>query len=159
MWPRHVSGHAARDHDAEGVGTAFKWIHCTIRLVYAVFFYMRVHRNIELEMLTIWVYPLAPSPSTPSPSTRSPSDAFLFTVAWSNVIICLCFDWNRMEQISISQCWWPGAHPRGEAAGMQPPQTPQNRHLKNTDFVDVMISNVLCDFPFSRNRPLKSADD
>jgi hypothetical protein len=44
------------------------------------------------------------------------------------------------------------------AAGLQPPQTPQNRN-KNTHFVDITISNVICDLPFSRNQPLKSADD
>jgi hypothetical protein len=38
------------------------------------------------------------------------------------------------------------------------PQTPQNRNFKNTDFVD-MTSKVLRDLPFSRNQPLKSADD
>jgi hypothetical protein len=36
---------------------------------------------------------------------------------------------------------------------------PQTRNSKNTDFVDIMISKVLRDFPFSRNQPLKSADD
>jgi hypothetical protein len=37
-----------------------------------------------------------------------------------------------------------GAHPRGRGC---------------TDFLYTTISNVLCDFPFSRNQPLKSADD
>jgi hypothetical protein len=37
-------------------------------------------------------------------------------------------------------------------------QTPQNRNLKNTDFVDIVISEISRDFPFSRNQPLKSAD-
>jgi hypothetical protein len=46
---------------------------------------------------------------------------------------------------------------RGVAAPPNPP--PQNRNLKNTDFADIMISKDLRDFPFSRNRPLKSADD
>jgi hypothetical protein len=40
-----------------------------------------------------------------------------------------------------------------------PPETPQNRSLKNTDFEDIMMSDVLRDLPFSRNQPLKSADD
>jgi hypothetical protein len=40
-----------------------------------------------------------------------------------------------------------------------PPQTPQNRNLKNTAFIYFMISKVLRDFPFSRKQPLKSADD
>jgi hypothetical protein len=40
-----------------------------------------------------------------------------------------------------------------------PSQTPQNINLKNTDFVELMISKVLHDLPFSRNLPLKSADD
>jgi hypothetical protein len=43
--------------------------------------------------------------------------------------------------------------------GCSPAQTPQNRNLKNTDFVDIMISKALRDFPFSQNQPLKSADD
>jgi hypothetical protein len=44
------------------------------------------------------------------------------------------------------------------SAGLQPLQTPQNPNLKNTDLVDIMISKVLRDFPFSRNQPLESAD-
>ena len=34
-----------------------------------------------------------------------------------------------------------------------------SRNLKNTDFVDTVTLNVLCDSPFSRNQPLKSVDD
>jgi hypothetical protein len=34
-----------------------------------------------------------------------------------------------------------------------------NRNLKNTGFVDIMISKFLRDFPFSQNQSLKSADD
>jgi hypothetical protein len=53
-----------------------------------------------------------------------------------------------------------GAQPRGGTAGLQPPPpNPQNRNLKNTRFVDIVISEVLRDFPFSRNQPLNSADD
>jgi hypothetical protein len=37
-------------------------------------------------------------------------------------------------------------------------QPPQNWNLKNPGLVDIMISKVLCDFPFSQNQPLKSAD-
>jgi hypothetical protein len=53
------------------------------------------------------------------------------------------------------------AHPGGgAAAGLQPPpKIPQNQNLKNTYFVDIMISKVLCDLLFSRNQTLKSADD
>jgi hypothetical protein len=40
-----------------------------------------------------------------------------------------------------------------------PLQTLQNRNLENTYFAGYMISKVLHDFPFSRNQPLKSADD
>jgi hypothetical protein len=36
---------------------------------------------------------------------------------------------------------------------------PPNRNLKNTYFVETMITNVLRDLPFSGNQPLKSADD
>jgi hypothetical protein len=46
-------------------------------------------------------------------------------------------------------------HPEWGAAGLQPPQTPQNQNLRNIDFVDRLLRN----FPFSRNQPLKSADD
>jgi hypothetical protein len=48
---------------------------------------------------------------------------------------------------------------RGLPGCSPPPQTPQNRNLKNTDFVDIMKSKVLRDFPFSQNQSLKSADD
>jgi hypothetical protein len=41
----------------------------------------------------------------------------------------------------------------GELPGCSP-----SRHPK-TDFEDIMISKVLCDSPFSRNQPQKSADD
>jgi hypothetical protein len=45
-----------------------------------------------------------------------------------------------------------------EAVGLQPPpQVPQNRNLKDTDFADI-ISKVVRDFPLSHNQPLKSAD-
>jgi hypothetical protein len=49
--------------------------------------------------------------------------------------------------------------PKGGAATWLSPQTPQNRNLKNTDFIDIMISKVLRYFAFSQNQPLKSADD
>jgi hypothetical protein len=35
----------------------------------------------------------------------------------------------------------------------------KNYNLKNTNSVDIMISVVLRDFPFSPNQPLKSVDD
>jgi hypothetical protein len=37
--------------------------------------------------------------------------------------------------------------------------TPPKPKFKKRDFVDIVISSVLRDFPFSRNQPLKSADD
>jgi hypothetical protein len=39
------------------------------------------------------------------------------------------------------------------------PQKPPKPKFKTTDFVDIMISKVLHDLPFSRNQLLKSADD
>jgi hypothetical protein len=39
------------------------------------------------------------------------------------------------------------------------PPEPPNPKLKKHIFVDIMISKVLRDFPFSRNQPLKSADN
>jgi hypothetical protein len=56
-----------------------------------------------------------------------------------------------------------GSHGRARAQGGSSratvAQTPQNRNFKNTDFVDTIVSKVLRDLPFSRNQPLKSADD
>jgi hypothetical protein len=48
--------------------------------------------------------------------------------------------------------------PKGGCWGAAPPK-PKNQDLKNTDYVDVMISNVLRDLPFSRNQPLKLVDN
>jgi hypothetical protein len=51
---------------------------------------------------------------------------------------------------------------QGRGAGLpscSPPLNPPNRNLKNTDFVDIMISKVFHHFHFSRNQPLKSAGD
>jgi hypothetical protein len=64
-----------------------------------------------------------------------------------------------VEKLSIHG--WTRGTPKEGAAGLQypPPQTPQNQNLKNTDFVDIMILQVLCDFSFSRNQPLKLADN
>jgi hypothetical protein len=45
----------------------------------------------------------------------------------------------------------------GEVAARQHP--PKSKLKKKTDFVDITISKVLRDLPFSRNQPLKSADD
>jgi hypothetical protein len=42
-----------------------------------------------------------------------------------------------------------------EAAGLQTPKT----EISKTHFVDIIPSKALRDFPFSRNQPLKSADD
>jgi hypothetical protein len=47
----------------------------------------------------------------------------------------------------------------GGAVGLHSSQTPQNRNLKDTYFVDIVISKVIRDLPFSRNQPLKLADD
>jgi hypothetical protein len=52
-----------------------------------------------------------------------------------------------------------GAHPRGGGLPGCTPQSAQNRNLKSTDFVDIIISKVLRDLPFSRNQPLKLADE
>jgi hypothetical protein len=42
---------------------------------------------------------------------------------------------------------------------MQPPKTPKDQNLKSTNFVNIMVSKVLRDLPFSRNQSLQSADD
>ena len=41
-----------------------------------------------------------------------------------------------------------GAHPNGgEAVRLQPPKPPKNQNLKNTGFVDTVISK-LCNLPY-----------
>jgi hypothetical protein len=41
-----------------------------------------------------------------------------------------------------------------------PPKPPKTEiKKKKPDFVDIMVSKFLCDMPFGRNQPLKSADD
>jgi len=45
------------------------------------------------------------------------------------------------------------------AAGLQPLLNPQNQNLKDTDFVGTMISNISRNLPFSKNQPLKLADE
>jgi hypothetical protein len=49
--------------------------------------------------------------------------------------------------------------PKKGLPGCSPTQTPQIQNLKNKDFVDIMMSKVLRDLPFSRIQPLKSADE
>jgi hypothetical protein len=50
------------------------------------------------------------------------------------------------------------AHRRGGCRAAAPTKSPKPE-FKKKDFVDIMISKVLRDFPFSRNQPLKSAGD
>jgi len=52
---------------------------------------------------------------------------------------------------------YTGAHPK-RAKGTAWLQPPTNQNLrKNTDFVVIMLSNILHDLPFSQNQPLKLA--
>jgi hypothetical protein len=52
------------------------------------------------------------------------------------------------------------AHPNGGGCWAAAPlPITQNQNLKNTDFVDIMMSKLLHDFPVSQNQPLKTADD
>jgi hypothetical protein len=53
----------------------------------------------------------------------------------------------------------PEAHPRKGAAGLQPAPKPAKTSIKTQIVLDIMVSKVLCDLPFIRNQPLKSADD
>jgi hypothetical protein len=59
----------------------------------------------------------------------------------------------------IAQGLTQGGRGRLPCCSLPPPQNPQNRNLKNTGFVDIVISKALRDLSFSRNQPLKSADD
>jgi hypothetical protein len=53
-----------------------------------------------------------------------------------------------------------GALKDGRLPGCSPhPPKATKLKLKNTDFVNIMISKVLRDLPLSQNQPLKSVDD
>ena len=69
------------------------------------------------------------------------------------------FGYNLVQEMSTELYYVKQGRTRVEAAGLQPPQTPQNRNLRNRDSVDIMISKVLRDLTFIRNQTLKSADD
>jgi hypothetical protein len=61
---------------------------------------------------------------------------------------------TTVSQRSLLRCYaLCGGNARNQkgAAGLQPP-SPPNRNLINRDFVDIMISKVLRDLPFSRNQ-------
>ena len=47
--------------------------------------------------------------------------------------------------------------PKG--GGAAAPKSPQTEIKKKTDFVDLVISNVVRDFPNGWNQPLKSTDN
>jgi hypothetical protein len=76
-------------------------------------------------------------------------------------------DCGRKEQMTqeISKCSSPLSCKQGPTKGggglpgCSPLPKPPTPKFKNPDFVDIMISNVQRDFPFSRNQQLKSADD
>ena len=61
--------------------------------------------------------------------------------------------------LPIVVCLHSRGAPKGGAVALQPPKPPKNRNFKISDFVDIIISRVLRDLPFSRNQPLKSTDD
>jgi hypothetical protein len=52
---------------------------------------------------------------------------------------------------------------QGKAAALQPttpsPPPKKNPNVKDTCFLDTILSNNRRDLPFSRHQPLKSADD
>jgi hypothetical protein len=52
--------------------------------------------------------------------------------------------------------WWTKWHWARAAA--PPPKLPKTE-IQKTQFLDIMISEVLRGLPFCRNQPLKSADD
>jgi hypothetical protein len=72
-------------------------------------------------------------------------------------------DIPRVTHTHIYTKLWAGCNQgrtQGEGGCLAPTpnQTPQHRNLKNTDFVDKIILNILRDLPFRRNQPLESAD-
>jgi hypothetical protein len=50
-------------------------------------------------------------------------------------------------------------HPKGEGTASRQLPPRQNRNLKNTDVVDMVIEKVLRDLPIGRNQLLKLADE
>jgi hypothetical protein len=51
-----------------------------------------------------------------------------------------------------------GVHKGAPKEGL-PGTAPPKLKFKETDFVDILLSKILRDFPFSGKQPLKSADD
>jgi hypothetical protein len=68
-------------------------------------------------------------------------------------------DWHNVLHRCVQGRTQGGGGSRRAAAPSHTPKRPKRKFKKNIDFVDIMISKVLRDFPFSRNQPLKSADD
>jgi hypothetical protein len=58
-----------------------------------------------------------------------------------------------------SVCAGERAHQGGGSWVAAPPPKPPNLEFKKVDFVGIMLSKLLHDFPFSRNPPLKSVDN
>ena len=71
--------------------------------------------------------------------------------------------WSTVIVVSLNQLRWMGStHGGGMCAYklLPPPTNYWKLKKKNTHiFVDMMLSNVLCDMPFSDTQPLKLADD
>ena len=66
---------------------------------------------------------------------------------------------SRIILVSLNQWRWMGhTHGGGGVCNLQSLST-KYWNLKNTVFVDMMLSNVLHDLPFSQTQPLKMADD
>jgi hypothetical protein len=84
----------------------------------------------------------------------------LYTNVWvctTNTQICGLFTYQIF--LFLSYCTlshWRTQEGRGCPAGQQ---APPKAKLKNTNFVDVMKSKVLCDIRFSLKKLLKSTDD
>jgi hypothetical protein len=67
---------------------------------------------------------------------------------------CIWIFWNAVE-VEVKY-FVTDVHPEGAAELQHPPPKVK---LKKTDFVDTMISNILCDLPFGQTQPLESAYD
>jgi hypothetical protein len=73
--------------------------------------------------------------------------------------VCAVYQIRAVQYVADSAKGSPKGERGLPGCRSPPPKTPKNQNLKNTDFVDMVISNVLPDFPFSQNQPLKAADD
>ena len=66
---------------------------------------------------------------------------------------------KNMGNMAVGRCATPKRRGRGEGLPGYKPPVPAYRNLRNTDFIDTTTPKVIRNSPYSRNHPLKSADE